>query len=246
MRGDVGGAYLDVRADFRADTHGFAAGVGGHIVTAIGGELLGERYDALKIDAEFSAGLDGGPKGKVVAVFADGYEQTLFEPSGSSPIEFSENIVLYSPDLDLHTGLSVWGFPVDVTLTLSPSLSVEYGAGIRDGELVTWVAPRVRLDVTLVASVDLWLVEGGGGGHVTLIDARPSLMGAAYMVEENGQVEVRALVNGRVQVEFLTGRLFAFIEVGLRPFFSTRIEHEIANFDGWDYDYPVFQQQIAD
>lgn len=238
---DTAAAYLDTHASFSADTGGFTPGMRGNISISAGAYVLHERYEALRLDADFTSPLDGALDAELNVTLMGGYQQPLVDEDDEYTLSFERSHTLYDGGLIVGTTLFIAGFPVSIDVIVTPSLSVAYGAELRPGVLVATVAPKVQLEARLEAYLDLWLVEAGGGGSVMLIDTTPGLTGAAYLDEIAGQPSVTAELHGWIHTRLLDGRVYAFIDI----FFGPRFEWELAHYKGWEWLVPVFRHETA-
>jgi hypothetical protein len=234
-------SYLSAHASFSGDTGGFTPGMRGNVSISTGAYVLGERYEAFRLDADFTSPLDGSLDAELNATLMGGYQQPLVDANDQHALTFERSHTLYDGGLIVGTTLFIAGFPVSIDVIVSPSLRVAYGAELRPGMVVATVKPNVKLEARLEAYLDLWLIEAGGGGSVTLIDTTPGLVGAAYLDEVDGHPAVTAELYGWIHTRFLDGRVYAFIEF----FFGPRLEWELANYEGWEWLVPVFRHETA-
>ncbi|NJK31377.1 MAG: hypothetical protein HC927_02575 [Deltaproteobacteria bacterium] len=238
---EIASAYLDTTAGFSAELDNYNLDMNGSVVARAGVTILGERLDALRLDAQFSS--HNGAYRTDVELRMLGYDYPLIDVDQSKTISVYD---VYEPPLSgqdyraYATKVPIAGYPVDVVLTVTPTVSVGYGAEITGEYLFGYITPNARLDLTLEAYADFSLASVGAGGSVALLEVTPNLMGIAYFPEVGGTSKPTAEIHGAVWAKWLTGRIYLFLTLGWGPL-SKRFEYEMLGYEGWSHDFYVFR-----
>jgi hypothetical protein len=238
--GVVASVYLDTRANF---TGGGLGPMKGSFVTRAGAVVMGQRYDALRLDAEF-ASANGAYQASVKVTWGDGFEIPLYEVQQEKNLDVERRQPLFDYGAHYSTTLPILGYPITVDLALTPTVHIDYGAYLADDMLWGYAYPDLQVELTAEAYLSAFIVRAGASGKVTLLDVKPSLAGALYFDNEDGQAKPFAQLHGSVRTVFLRGSLDAFVEV-FALFGWKRFSLELVNYSGWSYDVPVFRYDSA-
>jgi hypothetical protein len=237
---ETGSAFLDTRASFSGRIGGMDPGLHGSIVVRGGAYVLNQRVEALRVDATLTGTLDGSYEADVTATLGGMWAYPIYNKKSAQPISDSKALDLFDNDQTFHTKLPIIGYPVDIDLTVHPTISLAFDVELSDGILVGSLRPEVQLEATLEVYYSALVAKAGAGGRVVLLAASPELTGTAYLAEDDGQTSVHASIEGWVRCHFLEGRLYAFLDFGW-GWYSKRFEHELMNYAGWAVEYPVVQ-----
>ncbi|KIG13485.1 hypothetical protein DB30_07997 [Enhygromyxa salina] len=236
----IGSAFLDTRASFSGSIGGMDPGLHGSVVVRAGAYVFNQRVDALRVDATLTGTLDGAYEADVTAMLGGVWEVPLYNKKSTKSIDDTDSRDLFDFDRTFHTQLYIVGYPVDLDLTVHPTLSVAFDLALSDGILIGSLRPEVRVEATLEAYFNALVAKAGAGGSVVLLAANPELTGTAYLVNEDGQTAVHASVEGWIRCRFLEGRLYAVLDLGV-GWFSKRFEHELIDYAGWAVEYPFVE-----
>lgn len=237
-------AYLDTRANFQGHLDGLDAGLRGQFMVQAGAYVLGERIDVVRFDSGMEMKLDGTRTMDVTVTFPGGYEYPIYEAGPDDSPEAGDKLNLFDYEQTFGTKLWIIGYPIDVELTVAPTVTLGYDASFGADYVVAGLQPEITVEATLEVFIDAFLASVGAGGSVVLVDAAPDLRGAAYFGDHDGHTTINAYAGGWMHVRFLDGRFYLFLELGLWPF-EFRLEHELWEYEGWSYDFPLFRWNSA-
>jgi hypothetical protein len=237
---DLAEAFLETNATFRGSTSGLDPGLRGEFVAKAGAYVLDDRYEAARLTARFESDLKGSHDAEIKVSVLGGYEYPILREHSDQPIELSKRVPLFADEYEYWAMVYVVGYPVEVTLTVSPEMDVRYNVELEGGRVFAHVTPHFRLDATLEAYVSAIIASAGAGGRATLLDVKPVVYGSAYLTERDGIPELRTWLFANIRARFLEGSLYAFVRVGIWPF-RADFEWELLDYEGWSYTLPVYE-----
>jgi hypothetical protein len=191
--------------------------------------------------------LDGIYEVNVTATMLGQFEYELHREKKTEPFYVNEPALDFDlPEYEqtFATPLFILAFPVEVEVTVSPSIEVGYYAMLEESFLVGGLQSKLTVEASLEVFVDAFLAEAGVGGSAILVSASPDLGGSAYYGENDGKTTVSASVSGWIRFRLLDGRLYMFLDVGFCPL-CLSFEYELWSYEGWGYAFPLFKQKYA-
>ncbi|WP_106088880.1 hypothetical protein [Enhygromyxa salina] len=237
---EIGAGYVEARASFSASLGGADPGLHGSAVIRAGGSVLNERFEVVRFDAKMDTSSDGTYAATLTATLVDGFQYDIYQKNGKQPISVAKAMHLFDVEPKFHTKLFIIGYPVDIDVIITPTINVDFDVQLGEGYLVGSLAPEIRVDAKLEAYFDAMLIQAGAGGSALLLQAAPDFHGAAFFGDNKGQATAQAYLSGQLSVQFLQGRLYAFIDTGWGRW-TKRFETELWNYAGWAYNYPLFE-----